>query len=598
MNQVTPKSFDPAGSIALEVICDPGRGYKSIGSLAWNGIPYLAVLTGPNGSGKTQLLELLAHKLTSSPLQIEGVQIKITGASYSAASVAYLPSDWQLSYQAVGLEQLRAAKDQVWDQVQNPQRHTHDFKTRARVSKWQELVSRGAGTREAFLQRLPDDFSFMLSDTDVTDGIAHVFVSYRLRVLEAADREDIAPHKVIERIGPPPWSLLDNAFEVAGFPFRVVPPSDTSLADVYHLRLRNLLDGQTLTPSELSSGEKMILVIVMWLFKSQHYGVSARLLLMDEPDAHLHPAMTRQFLDVLHKVLVQQHGVRVIMTTHSPSTVAMAPGGSVFEMSRTRPRISPSISSASTVGLLAAGLVVVSTDSRFVLVEDQNDVRFYNAIRAVLTDYGPGKDRRALAPTPSLLFLPASTGAGSHRTPGGNTVVQGWVAKLADPPLRDFVRGVIDLDNGNICSDRVKVISRHSIENYLADPLVTYCLLSTRGMAPHVPSVDIARGNEHLLQFQHPSALQDVVNAMCDAVEKAIHLQSGTAPRTVAFTNGVELQYPEWMISTRGHDLFAAFQQAFGGSSVINYQALEGALVTLRIIPVDLADVLHDLQRI
>jgi len=35
--------------------------YGSISELEWRGIPPLAILTGINGSGKTQLLEILAY---------------------------------------------------------------------------------------------------------------------------------------------------------------------------------------------------------------------------------------------------------------------------------------------------------------------------------------------------------------------------------------------------------------------------------------------------------------------------------------------------------------------------------------------------------
>lgn len=40
---------------------------------------------------------------------------------------------------------------------------------------------------------------------------------------------------------------------------------------------------------------------------------------------------THQFLDVLRQVLINRYNVRVILNTHSPLAVALAPGGSVFE---------------------------------------------------------------------------------------------------------------------------------------------------------------------------------------------------------------------------------------------------------------------------
>jgi ABC-type cobalamin/Fe3+-siderophores transport system ATPase subunit len=598
MNEAGSPSGHELPFMHIEVACDPGRRYKSIGDLVWNEIPALAVVTGLNGSGKTQLFELLAYKLSGTPSpQADGVNVKVSGASYTAASIAYMPSDWQLTFSAVGLDQLRSAKDQMWSQVRNKHQQGQDIRTRARIARLEAIAGDAGQTADAFARKLPDDFTFMLDDADVTNGIAHVFMGYRSRALQLLEQR--VPHEEIEKqLGPAPWRLVDEAFSVAGFPYRVVPPTETPLIDVYHFGLMSVVSSDRITPSELSSGEKMILVIVMWLYRSQHHGQFARLLLMDEPDAHLHPAMTRQFFDVVYKVLVQRHGVRVLLTTHSPSTVALAPPGSVFEMSRTQPRIQPSKSIASTVGLLTAGLVVVSPDSRFVLVEDDQDVRFYDSVRTVLTDFGPRADPKVLLPAPSLVFLPASTGRGATKVSGGSSMVKAWVEKFSEAPLSDFLRGLIDHDGMNIASARIKVTGRHSIENYLADPLVVYCMLSSRGLAPQLDSIRISRGNEHLLRDQHQSALQDIVSAVSSSVLPQLGQLTGDEQTStvVKFTNSKELSYPTWMLTRRGHDVFAAFQRTYSSSNVINYQSLESSLLTLRMIPMELADVFHQLQ--
>lgn len=82
-------------------------------------------------------------------------------------------------------------------------------------------------------------------------------------------------------------------------------------------------------------------------------------------DAHLHPSMTVQFLDVISEVLVRKHGVRVIMTTHSPSTVALAPEGAIFQMERGGAEILPVADRAAIISILTAGLVTVSRATRW-----------------------------------------------------------------------------------------------------------------------------------------------------------------------------------------------------------------------------------------
>jgi hypothetical protein len=166
------------------------------------------------------------------------------------------------------------------------------------------------------------------------------------------------------------------------------------------------------------------------------------------------------------------------MATHSPSTVALAPGGSVFEMFKERPRIRRTPSTAHAVGLLTAGLVIVAPGTRLVFVEDEDDVEFYRALWEVLTYTAGDTTAGLMSRTPSLVFLAASLGRGRARPiSGGSSVVKQWVDKFDGAPLDALVRGVIDLDAGNAPSARVQVLGRYSFENYLLDPLIVYGLL-------------------------------------------------------------------------------------------------------------------------
>lgn len=48
--------------LKIEIGGPDSATYKSIDHVVWDKIPPFAVLTGLNGSGKTQLLELLAYR--------------------------------------------------------------------------------------------------------------------------------------------------------------------------------------------------------------------------------------------------------------------------------------------------------------------------------------------------------------------------------------------------------------------------------------------------------------------------------------------------------------------------------------------------------
>ncbi len=267
-------------------------------------------------------------------------------------------------------------------------------------------------------------------------------------------------------------------------------------------------------------------------------------------------------------------------------------------MSRTPPRIIPSKSRADTIGLLTAGLVIVSPSTRYVLVEDDADVEFYSSIRDLLSDYGPSRDPRALKPSPSLVFLPASVGIGHGKVGGGRSVVSQWVDKFDQAPLNEIIRGVTDRDTGNTPTDRVYVLSRYSIENYLLDPLVVFGVLLDQGTAPTLPRVSISQGDEHRLRTMTKAELRVIVDAIRAQVEPAIHNLTAAelTTRAVSFTNGQIIEYPKWMIDRRGHDLLPLYQSVFGGTRVISSPRLYRSLRRVRLIPTELLDIMEKLQ--
>jgi hypothetical protein len=362
---------------------------------------------------------------------------------------------------------MLTVKHKLYQQiVTHPTSHDLKLQTkRARLERLLGVPSLRGLIQDEFVDRLPDDFAFMLEDVDVTAGLAHVFLAYRL--LFAAGEEKVRRGDFGCAWSSTMGDVLNQALQAAGFLYRIVSPIGTKLIDNYQLLFEAEATQQPLQPLDLSSGEKVILKLVLWLYNSKQHGRFPRLFLLDEPDAHLHPSMTRQFMDVIKEVLVERYNVRVIMSTHSPSTVALAPDNSIFEMSRGDRQIRPSPSKEETIGLLTAGLVVVSQNTHYVIVEDDADVKFFSAVRDVLSDYGPSKDLMALRPTPSLVFLPAALGEGRNRISGGCSTVKQWTEKFDTPPLNQFFRGVIDRDAGNTSAYHVEVLGRYSIENYM-----------------------------------------------------------------------------------------------------------------------------------
>ena len=592
-------------SFNLEIGTPGSRCFKSIDHVVWNNIPNLAVLTGANGSGKTQLLELLSYRLTGTihPQlgDLRTIPLNITGDNFGPEDIAYSSTQSNLGGAAtISLAQLQQTKSSLYKQLtaNSFQRNFFSKTLRAKLEKelgTDNLDSLGA---EKFAELLPDDFSFMLDDANLSSGLCHVFLSYRLRYLEELDLVDKDTAQA--SLGPPPWDLVNDILKGAGLPYQVPGMDGTGLLKPYSLMLVNATNGTEISPDDLSSGEQVLLRLAIWLYKSEHHKRFPKLFLLDEPDAHLHPSMARQLLDVLDSVLVKKYKVRVILTTHSPSTVALAPINSIFEMHRDQPRIRQSPSQAHAVGLLTSGLVTVFPTTRFVMVEDEADVRFYKALYGVMTDYGPTRDPKAVDPSPSLVFLPASTGSGQSKVPGGKSMVQSWIMKFDSPPLDAIFKGVIDGDNGNACTDRIIALMRYSIENYLLDPFVIFALAldSDRPLSAH--DVEIKKGNEHLLRQLTGNQMQAIVRSVQAKIEPLLITRMTDGDRAaipVDFTNGTTVDYPAWMICRKGKDeLLPLYQEAFGSPRVISPPRLLSMFQRVRLVPLDLAHLLRKLM--
>ena len=389
-----------------------------------------------------------------------------------------------------------------------------------------------------------------------------------------SDEEFTAQH------GEPPWDFVNRILSDARLDFCIDHPSDYSTTS-FTPQLTKTTSGVELKFSSLSSGEKILMSFAFCLYNSsdnRQLVEIPKLLLFDEIDAPLHPSMSRQLVDTIRDSLVAQDGVKVILATHSPSTIAVVPESSIYVMK-------PDIAGVSKVGkqqaisLLTKEIPTLSVDfsgRRQVFVESSYDASRFEVLYRFLGSH--------LASERSLSFIATGKRKTSGEETGGCDQVNRIVSDLAESGNKS-VFGLIDWDGSNKSSARVVVLAedkRYAIENCLLDPLLVGALvvLSDRkfasdvGLSPEVGYLDLKSMNS----AEH----QRIVNAVERKVLKLGDDEFGGRIEC-DYVGGTCCEISKAYLSMNGHQLETIVKESF---PVLNQYQNTGALIMKIIDPI------------
>lgn len=284
---------------------------------------------------------------------------------------------------------------------------------------------------------------------------------HQITTSAVADEEFIKSH-------PQPWELLNNILEKCKFKYQFEGVNHVLFSEFepINIGLHNPSTLEVVNTNDLSTGEKKILSLACSIFSTDFYKKSLELpelLLLDEPDAFLHPQMVKMLLDVLAENFIQNLGVKVILTTHSPTTIALSPEESIYQITNQPGTSLTKISKDSALNLLTSFIPTLSIDyrnHRQIFVEGPNDRYFYNTIFSKLSlrieyDY-------------KLYFISRDLSGKDS-----SSSVLDTVKHIREAGIKSAF-GIIDWDTTNTSTDSIKVHgekSRYSLENYLFDPI-------------------------------------------------------------------------------------------------------------------------------
>jgi energy-coupling factor transporter ATP-binding protein EcfA2 len=218
--------------------------YKSISTLDWRDIPKFAVITGANGSGKTQLLELIARSasvFTPPPgaynvrgLNQESFDAKVVCSErLDAQNTVMLRSHWDVSEAYASVQQVHELATEAWN-ARIVQDDPAVASTRSLLWEllWNTLaretgVHRNDVDRVLFDATLPPNFVLMkdgaTNPASMSSSIPLLFVSYAARIYHL-EQERVKPADIAAKLGVFPWIAVSDVLREAGLPYEVVAP--------------------------------------------------------------------------------------------------------------------------------------------------------------------------------------------------------------------------------------------------------------------------------------------------------------------------------------------------------------------------------------
>lgn len=495
--------------------------YKTIVKLPIEKLPDITILTGVNGCGKTHFLRAIEQgKIVADGIASNSIKYHDwTSLSHAEANQgAWAPGDERQSWNQIsgflgdGRTQLKAQLQQANLPVVAAM--TMSELRKALYSGSEDLSGEEREILKSIMQKITGDSAFarrydgipllvtayeaqwkesillceedtflatppMSIDDPFQASLSAAFVWYaRRRIMNQFD-EFLVKHKGENRsfleqadfrklYGQPPWEIVNELLKNRRLEFQITEPPSVP-GQIFVAQLRKNGTDEQIAFTELSSGERILIGLALFMYSSDHLPTRPpKLLLLDEVDAPLHPSMTTTLIETVKEV-AQKYATKVILASHAPSTVALAPADWIYVMDAHTGQISHKAQNAA-VRELTAGVPVLSVEvanRRQAFVEDQYDVSYYDRITEIC--------QSRIRPEISISYIPAGNSDGG----AGVGAVKRIVNALIDAgDTRIF--GIMDWDGKNTPHSRLLVLGggrRRSVENYIFDPILIAALL-------------------------------------------------------------------------------------------------------------------------
>jgi len=176
--------------------------------------------------------------------------------------------------------------------------------------------------------------------------------------------EESIRQKFEKKHGPRPWFLIESILQsFESFKYCINNPENIIIKPdrntTFSVALKNKLNGITIPFNDLSSGEKILFSLVLSIYKSEGDKLFPSVLLLDEIDASLHPSQIQNLLNVINDVFVSRNNVKVIIATHSPTTIALAEEKNIYVVNMTGPERIQKQTKKDALQILSEGFITL-----------------------------------------------------------------------------------------------------------------------------------------------------------------------------------------------------------------------------------------------
>lgn len=372
-------------------------------------VPDFVVLTGVNGSGKSHLLEAIekrqvavqgienphivlfnyeTFRLDNEP-QFNAHQLSAERESawqYYQSHVKNQATSWRSglgsSYNGIK-ESCASEKKSLWslglDTLRPYKQQIKTFFTQQKIRQNQQaqgIYSLAKSLPYSIDEIAHDDFvrlykPFAFKNDFLPFQLGKVFWDYYVKyrgnqvneyqnVTYGKKYDSVPENEFIAIHGEKPWDLVNEILRTFDtLKYKVTSPEGSDYFGNFQLKLKHTERSDLeIDFSHLSSGERVLMALVASVYKSSTDKHFPDLLLLDEVDASLHPSMMKNMLDVIERIFLSQ-GVKVILVTHSPTTLALAPEESVYIMNRTGPARIEKKSRQDALSILTQGFATI-----------------------------------------------------------------------------------------------------------------------------------------------------------------------------------------------------------------------------------------------